>query len=115
MSLKIPEEIKDELPKASPATPKNPDSSGFGLVVWLFDHINERKPVFLSLYQQYDAEVKIASEHKIFSWLLLSLAILCDAIVFLVYAVAVIAIIAGITFIFVKGTGLLDYIHTLLN
>ena len=116
MPLIIPEDIKDEIPKATwTESAKNPDSSGFGLIVWLFDHISERKPVFLSLYQQYDAEVKIASQHKVISWILLVIATTLDMIVFLVYALAVILIIAGITFIFVKGTGLLDYVHSLIK
>lgn len=103
-------ELKD-IPPPPGGTSSNPDSSGFGLVIWLFDHINDRKPVFLSLYQQYDLEVKISSTHKGLNWLLLILALVGDIVIFLVYALAVIAIITGITFIFIKGTGLLEFIH----
>jgi len=113
--LDIPaEEIERELPKPGRNTgDKNLESNGFGLVVWLFDHINERRPIFLSLYRSYDNEVKLSSNYPLTSLILLFFAIIGDLAIFLVYALAVIAIIAGITFIFVKGTGLLDYINSL--
>lgn len=87
------------------------DSTGFGLVNWLFDHINDRKPVFLCLYQEYAKEVKLSSTHKAINWILLVMATIGDLLLFAVYAAAIILVIVGITFIFVKGTGLLDYIH----
>lgn len=106
-------ELNEEPPSPLPNN-TSPDSSGFGLVIWLFDHINDRKPVFLSLYQQYDLEVKVSSNHKVLNWILLVLALLGDTIIFIIYALAVIAIITGITFIFIKGTGLLEFIHPTL-
>jgi hypothetical protein len=89
------------------------DNSGFGLVNWLFDHIKDRRPIFLSLYQQYDEQVKFsANRYNGFAGgLILPICIIFDGIMFLMYMAAVVAIVTGITFIFVKGTGLLDYIH----
>jgi len=110
-NLIVPSTEINEEPPTPPTGGNNPDSSGFGLVIWLFDHINDRKPVFLSLYQQYDLEVKVSSNHKFLNWVLLVLALIGDIAIFIVYAVAVIAIITGITFIFIKGTGLLEFIH----
>ncbi|HUC89445.1 MAG TPA: hypothetical protein VMR45_01460 [Patescibacteria group bacterium] len=86
------------------------DSSGFGLVNWLFDHIDERKPIFLCLYQEYEKEIKLSSRHRIINVVLLLIAAIADVILFSVYMGAVILIIAGITFIFVKGTGILDFV-----
>ncbi len=112
--------VKEDTPQTEIELPNNgnakqaSDSSGFGLVNWLFDHINERKPVFLSLYREYEREVKLASTHKIINWTLLLLSTIGDFILFAIYAGAVILIIVGITFIFVKGTGLLDYFFRIM-
>lgn len=81
-----PPEIIEDQPPQSPINNQNPDSSGFGLVIWLFDHINARRPVFLSLYQQYDLEVKVSSNHMVLNWLLLVLAMIGDVLIFLIYA-----------------------------
>lgn len=104
------QELSDE-PPTPPAGGGSSDSSGFGLVIWLFEHIDGRRPIFLSLYQQYDVEVKVSSNHKIVNWILLVLALVGDFIIFTVYALAVILVIMGITFIFIKGTGLLEFVH----
>lgn len=86
------------------------DNSGFGLINWLFDHINERKPIFLCLYQEYEKEVKLSSSHKIINCLLLVVASTADILLFTVYALSVMLIILGITYIFVKGTGIIELI-----
>lgn len=105
-----PEPTIEEPPKTADAKPLNGDTTGFGLINWLFDHIGERKPIFLHLYMQYDQDVKIGSIYKkTFGVILLLVAIILDAFLFLVYTVAVTAVIVGITFIFVKGTGILDF------
>lgn len=109
--FKVPEqtEINTEIEPGNGRKDQT-DSSGFGLVNWLFDHINERKPIFLCLYQEYEKEIKLSSHHKVLNWILLLIASIADVILFAIYTASVILIIAGITFIFVKGTGILDFI-----
>jgi len=107
MALNIPDEDKT-LPEPDNKQ-INGDSSGFGLVNWLFDHIKDRKPIFMSLYTQYDKDIKLGASFKWVAYPMLLLCTLLDTILFVIYMIAIVAIIAGITFIFIKGTGLLDH------
>jgi hypothetical protein len=107
MALNIPDEDA-KLPEPEPKKDGNGDSSGFGLVNWLFDHIKDRKPVFMSLYAQYDIDIKLGSSFKPIAYVMLPLCVILDLLLFFIYTIAIIAIIAGITFIFIKGTGVLD-------
>ena len=92
------------------------NTSGFGLVNWMFDHVRSREPIFLHLYKDYDRQLKLSGvsagkPQKFLGALLLIGCLLFDGIVFLVYGLSVVFIILSITFIFVKGAGVLEYLH----
>ena len=101
-------QLEDKPPESSGG--HGVDNSGFGLVNWLFDHIKDRRPIFLSLFRQYDRETKIFSEYKWLGYPALFFCLIWDGVMFLIYMIAVAAIVEAITFIFVKGTGILDYL-----
>lgn len=101
---------EQELPPKPQGTPNGGDN-GFGLVNWLFDHIKDRKPIFMSLYSQYDNELKLSANYKPLALVFRFMCVIGDLILFAIYAAAVGAVIVAITYIFLKGTGLLEAFH----
>lgn len=109
--------ISDKTDSVVPAQDSKPqpstgaDSGGVGIVNWLFDHVKDREPIFLSLFDRYDSKMNIRMYHPRMSKHLIRLCIFADVLIFTIYAVAAVLVILAITYIFLKGTGLLEFMQ----